>query len=167
MAREPAAGTIAAADAAELLMIDKRQVQRLAKEGFYPPSVRGRYQTVLLVRGYIRSLKESRKEDTRISAENRVRDARARDFEVRTARAARELAPIAELEAVLDEVVGELRAELIGLGSEITRDLDLRRKIDSAVDAKFTRACQAIVKKASALAAHGEALEADTEAEPG
>ena len=167
MVESPPPGTISTKDAAALLMIEERSVRRLAADGTFPPSVKGRYQTIPMVQGYIRYLQAERKDTTRTSAENRVRDARARDFEVRTAKAARELIAYIEAEAVQDEIVGMLRSGMVGVGASVTRDLELRRKIDAAIDAIFARVHALILEKASSITEGGEAPPADPQAEPG
>ena len=165
MAKEEAtAGTISAQDAAKLLMLEgPRWVQKLAQDGYIQKTGRDRYLTVSVVQGYIRFLKEERKSESRSASENRVRDARAREIEIRTARADRELVELDEVSAVFDEVVGAVKREIEGVSATVTRDMALRRKIDEAIDEVFSRATARIVKAIGALAEGGAALETDEE----
>lgn len=145
------ADTISTKDAAELLMIDERHVRRLAAEGWFSRSKKGRYATVPIVQGFVRSLQERRKANTRVAAENRVREARARHIEIKTARLAGELGSIDELEEVMVYCLGDHHNECVGLGAAVTRDLDLRRKIDNAVAATFARTNDKIAKRLATL----------------
>lgn len=145
------ADTISTRDAAELLMIDERHIRRLAAEGWYPRCKGGRYATVPLVQGFVRALEHRRKANTRVAAENRVREARAQHIELKTARLAGELGSIDELEEIMVTCLGAHRNACVGLGAEVTRDLHLRKKIDNAVAATFARTSANIAKRLAAL----------------
>lgn len=161
---ETTAGTISAQDAAKLLMLEgPRWIQKLAQDGYIQKTGRDRYLTVSVVQGYIRFLKEERKSESRNASENRVRDARAREIEIRTAKADRELVELEEVTGVFDEVVGALKRETEGLAATVTRDMVLRKKIEDAIDEVFQRASARIVKAIGALGEGRSPLEADEE----
>ena len=126
-------------EAADLLMVDPRTIQRLTKDGYIQRKRLGRYLTTSVVQGYIRWLKEERKSDSRISAENRMRKARARQFEVQADMLCEKLASLDEFDETLDELIGELRKGFAGMPARVTRDPDIRRSIVASTDALFDR----------------------------
>lgn len=156
-------GTIIVGDAAKLVMLEERRIQQLAVEGWIQKSERGRYLTVSVVQGYIRYLRDQLKNSTGSAAENRVRDARAAEIEMRNAKTDHELVEYSEVEALLDEISGLLKTEFNGFGAQMTRDLTMRRKIEAGVDAIFTRAAARIGEALAALKQSGEIVDADAE----
>jgi len=65
------------------------------------------------------------------AADSRVRDARAREIEVRNAV---RLIEIDEAMAIIEEMIGLFRAETAGLPARVTRDLQFRKTIEIAVN---------------------------------
>lgn len=108
-AEQPAGGMIPVDVAARLVMVTPRRIQQLAREGYIPPAIRGRYQMVGVVQGYIKSLTDEKRSQSRNEHENRIRDARAREIELRIAEKDGVLIDLEEHEAVLDEIVGMFR----------------------------------------------------------
>ncbi len=161
--RDTTGGTIDVQQAARLLMLDPRRIQQLAAEGYIERAAQGRYRTVSVVQGYIRFLKDSIARSQQNVAENRVRDARAREIELRNAKADHALIDYAEAEGVLDEVAGLLKSEFDGFGARMTRDMTMRRKIEAGIDDIFARAAARITETLASLRATGEVVEADDE----
>lgn len=160
----PEAGVITVSNAAKLLMLESdRRVQQLVAEGWIQKDSRGRYLTVAVVQGYIRFLKEQLKERNQNTHTNRLSDSRARSIEVKTAKDEHELVEFDEVAALVDEIAGTLRSELMGFGASMTRDTTMRKKIDAGIDAVFARTQARIVEALKALAESGEIVEADSE----
>lgn len=160
--------TISAPEAAKLLMLGSvRRVQQLADEGYIKRLARGKYSRMDVVHGYIRFLKDTLKDRQTNTHVNRVQDARAREIEIRNAKASHELIEYTEAEAVLLEVAGMLRSEFSGFGARMTRDMPMRRKIESGVDEIFGRASARIVETLKSLREAGEVVDADSEDESG
>lgn len=160
----PATGTVD--EIAEILMLESgRRVEQLVADGYGGRVARGRYDTRAMVQGYIRFLRDDRRDNTASASANRKRDAQTRQIEIANARASHELGEVAELNAVLDEVTGTLRSEFMGFGASLTRDLVMRQKIEDGVDERFARAAESIKQTIAALAAGGEALDTDAEAD--
>lgn len=132
---ESTSGTIPISQAALLLMISDERVRQLVKQGYIERPARGRVPLVGAVQGYIRFLRDEDRRSTKSAADNRVREARAREIELRTAREAGELIPAEEAVAYTQAVVGALISRMNGLPAQITRNLDERRKIESMLDA--------------------------------
>lgn len=159
---------ISGKQAAELLMLGSvRRVQQLADEGYIPKAARGQYRRTDVVHGYIKFLKDGLRERQTNTHTNRVQDARAREIEIRNAKASHELIEYTESEAVLLEVAGMLKAEFSGFGARITRDMPMRRKIESGIDEIFRRASARINETLKSLRESGEVVDTDSEDESG
>lgn len=109
-------------------------IRRLIAEGFIPKQTDGTVLERDVYLGYIRWLTDEQRRATKVAAESRVRDARAREIELRIAEREGRLIEIVDMEEVLDEYGGMLRAELSGLPARVTRDLVLRRTIEQAIE---------------------------------
>lgn len=59
--------------------------------------------------------------------------------EIKIAKAARELVEVDEYFTIADELVTQLRTELEGVSALVTRDLELRKNIEQAINAAFKR----------------------------
>lgn len=145
------AGTITVQQAAALLMCSDRHVQMLVKTGHIQKPNRGRYNLVSCVHGRIASLQEERKNETKTAAENRVKDARAREIEMRNARADNALIETSEAISLVDEILGIIRSGFSGLPARMTRDLKERQKMEGEIDAILNRASARLVKKGGDL----------------
>lgn len=162
--QNPTSGTISGPDAAKLLMLDSvRRIQQLAAEGYIDRAGQGRYVTVSVIQGYIRFLRDERRNNSENASANRNRDAKTREIELRIAKQDHELVDIGEVEAVIDEIAGTLRSEFIGFPASMTRDLPMRKKLEAGIDGIFTRASARIKETLAALRESGEALDTDAE----
>lgn len=161
--KDTTGGTIDVQQAARLLMLEPRRIQQLTAEGYIERAAQGRYPTVSVVQGYIRFLKQTIANSQQNVSHNRVQDARAKEIELRNAKASHELIEYAESEAVLDEIVGMLRAELTGFAAQMTRDMAMRKKIEAGIDGIFTRVAARLAETAQALSSSGEVVDADAE----
>lgn len=161
--KDETAGTISGAEAAQLLMLDIRRVQQLAADGYIERAMHGRYRTVSVVQGYIRFLKQGAANTQANVAENRVRSARAREIELRNARADHQLIEFAEAEAFVDEFAGMLKTEFDGFGAQMTRDMAMRRKIEAGIDGIFKRVSARVTEALAALSSTGEIVDTDPE----
>jgi len=141
---EPA-GLITLEQAGRLLDgITAERVRQLMKEGWIPKERPGRVLMVAAVQGYIRYLKDVAKRTTKTAAESRVRDARAEEIEMRVAERRRELIPIDDATLALDLLVGRVKEEMGGIAARVTRDIDLRRKIEAEVNGAQARIAEAL-----------------------
>lgn len=159
------AGTITVQQAAALLMCSDRHVQMLVKSGHINKPERGRYNLVSCVHGRIAALQEERKNETKTAAENRVKDARAREIEMRNARADKALIDTADAISLVDEILGIIRSGFSGLPARMTRDLTERAKMEGEIDAILNRASARLVKKGGDLRAGRETSEDDEAAD--
>jgi hypothetical protein len=163
-----AAGMMSAESASKLLMITRQRIAQLVREGFIPaPASRGAYHVVGTVQGYIRFLKDEERRTSKTQAESKVRDARAREIEIRIAEKTRDLVPMDEAMNAVDYVFGLLKTELVSMPARITRDLALRRQIEDELDGTLARATGRVAQAGLALRAGRDPDAADAEDEPG
>lgn len=124
---------ITAEVAAALIRVTSRRLRQLTAEGWVKKEA-GQYTIRGVVHGYLDFLDSVREKAAKSAADNRVRDARAREIELRTAREESELVPTEEAVAYTQAVVGALISRMDGLPAQITRDLDERRRIEAMLD---------------------------------
>lgn len=160
-----AAGTAPLDQIARLLMMTPQRVTQLVTAGYIPRSARGVYPVVGAVQGYIRFLKDTERNSTKSAGENRVRDARAKEIEMRIAEKNRDLIPIEDAEGALDHCMAAVVAELSGFSSRVTRDKPLRRMIDKELNEARHRMATALGASAAALRTGGGILATAAEAD--
>jgi phage terminase Nu1 subunit (DNA packaging protein) len=88
-----------------------------------------------------------------------LRRARAREIELRNAVRARELVEYGEACAALDDIVGVIVSELVGLPAAATRDLTMRRQLDDLVRGVRQRAANRLAAQAESLRGNGKAID--------
>lgn len=124
---------VSTTEAGRRLGITGQAIRNLIADGYIQRTAGG-VKSDDAFNGYIRFLKDSDRRTTKSAAESRVRDARAREIELRTAREEGELIPTEEALAYVQAVVGALISRMNGLPAQITRDLDERRRIEAMLD---------------------------------
>lgn len=127
-------GEITIEQAGRLLDLTAERIRQLIKEGYIEKTRYGHTTLVSAVRGYIRFLKEKASDRTQNAAENRVRDARAREIEMRLAREERELIPQDEAQQAMMMLSTFVAQQFQGLPAQITRDMALRKQIEKNLD---------------------------------
>ncbi|WP_156438756.1 hypothetical protein [Bradyrhizobium valentinum] len=138
--------------AGRLLMISAERVRQLAKEGWIEKAGKDQFYLVDVVQGYIRFRNDSERRATKSASASRVSDARAREVELRIAERERRLVELSEMIALSDQLVGMFRAELSGLPARVTRDLQIRRTIETAINDILDRIADAAVSRAGMVA---------------
>jgi hypothetical protein len=131
-------GVITGATVCKLLMLSRQRIDQLVADGWIKRHGTGTFLLVEAVQGYLRFLRESR--NTQSAAEAKVREARAREIDIRAAERAGRLVDVEEIIAVAQAIAGSVRSRHVGASSRITRDLNLRRDIDrelNAIDANI------------------------------
>ncbi|MCR6673243.1 hypothetical protein [Devosia ginsengisoli] len=125
-------------------MITSRWIRKLQADGYIPRPAPGKVALVAAVQGYIKSLKDEDRRSTKTASDSRVRDARAAEIEMRIAERKRELIPIEDAAAAMDLLAGKTKEEMTGLAARITRDMELRRKIEAEVNGAQSRIADAL-----------------------
>jgi hypothetical protein len=101
-----------------------------------------------------------REEVMQTGTENRVRDARARDLEIKSQVRMRELIPMSEAVFALDTVVGLTRSTLGGAAARTSRDIAVQTKADDVIDSCLNSISAGLGKAIGALRAGGDPLSA-------
>ncbi len=156
--------TISPAQAATFLSRSPSWVQALVSQGYISRQSYGRYSVVAIVRGALAYYEDLLQKSNKAAAASRATDARTREIELRIAERRRDLIPIEDAKAEIAAVVSEVRAEIAGLGARITRDMELRRRIDGEADGILGRLAERAAEAGRALAAEGGTVEAEPEA---
>lgn len=139
---------------AALIGVTPRRVQQLAQEGVLDSEAHGTWDATKAVPAYIahRLAQETARTAQRTggAAERHVA-AKARAVELRTAREEGVLCDTTEAVAMVEEVVGTIRAGFGGLAARVTRDLTLRAVIEGEVDNTLDRAAVLLARRAAEL----------------
>jgi hypothetical protein len=114
------------------LDLTKTRIRQLVKEGALSRRTDGTFDLDKSRVGYIKFLRTAARAVKSASA-SRVQNARARQIEVGNARREGELCEVQEALDFVDEVIGGLKSELQGFAARVTRDLELRKKIDDEI----------------------------------
>ena len=121
--------------AAQLLQVTRSRVEGLRDEGVLKRqgSTHNYYYPITdLFIDYTNFIKRDAKRPT-ASAE-RVRNAKAREIELRAAERSGRLIDVEEAEARLVQFAGKIRSMHVALSSRVTRDLNLRKIIDREIN---------------------------------
>lgn len=119
---------------AHLLMCSREWVLKLTQQGALRKDVSGKYYLVQVVHDYLRWRDSEDRRVNKSAAQTRVSDARTRDLELRIAEREGRLVEFAEFIEMADMLCGVVRSELSGLAARVTRDLQVRRTIETAVN---------------------------------
>jgi phage terminase Nu1 subunit (DNA packaging protein) len=142
--------------AARLLMKSPERVRQLAKDGWITQTGAAsdrRYRLLDVVQGYIRFRDDEERRTNKSAAQSRITDARSREVELKNAQREGRLIELDEALAVIEAVIGLLRSLLSGLAARVTRDLVLRRTIETAVHDILDSISDLATKRAKALGA--------------
>jgi hypothetical protein len=101
--------------------------------------------------GWAKFMRAEDRRSTRSSSDSRMRDAKARDIEVRTQQRLSRLVPLEVYEEMIDSITGVIRSEFAGLAVVTTRDLAMRRIIEREVNARLKRIAEYAMAQAIRL----------------
>lgn len=133
-------------EAAELLMLTTERIRGLAKEGFIDKPARGVVSRTSAVQGYIKFLKDEERRTSKSAAASAVQAARAKEIELRIARETGELVLRDDVAAFLADHLSIFRSELAGIPAAMTRDMSMREKFESGLNAAIARLADAFTK---------------------
>ncbi|WP_375791190.1 hypothetical protein ACE102_07515 [Bradyrhizobium sp. vgs-9] len=139
--------------AGRLLMISAERVRQLSKEGWIEKQTKDQFYLVDVVQGYIRFRNDADRRAQKSAADSRVRDARAREIELRNAVREGRLIEIDEAIGTVEQMIGLFRAETAGLPARVTRDLQFRKTIETAVNDILERVADIAAERGRAVAA--------------
>jgi hypothetical protein len=124
---------------AEILTIHQSRLTQLVREGALKRLGKTEYDLKDTVQAYIRHLRDQQKRQQVNTADNRIRDARARDIEARTAQRLGQLVSLALYDEMIDGFAGIVRSEFAGMPAACTRNLPDRRVIERETNARLRR----------------------------
>ena len=154
---------VTARQLAEHLDLTPQRISQLTEDGIIPRNRDGSHPVDAARVAYIRSLRRSASVRTKVQKDgNGLNDARLRKLELEHALAVGEVVNITDVEAKLVEAFSALRNEFAGIGSSMTRDLQLRAIIDEKINDAIDRVRATL--EAAAQAGFGDS-EDDVESE--
>jgi phage terminase Nu1 subunit (DNA packaging protein) len=150
----PRGPLIDTAQAGRLVMKSVERIRQLAKAGWIAQegtAQERRYRLLDVVQGYIRFRDDEDRRTNKSAAHSRIQDARSREVELKNAQREGKLIELDEVIEVVEEIVGTFRLQLSGLPARVTRDLQLRRTIETAVNDILDHIADLAAEKAQAL----------------
>lgn len=153
-------GMLTAEQAGQLIMVSGERVRQLSKQGFIQKVGHGKFPLVSVVQGYIKFLRDDEKKNSKVAADAKVREMKAKEIEQRIAERNKELVHIDDVNAVVSDFVATVRAEIVGISARITRDPDDRRRCENVINDILNRISERQSQTARALSADGFADEA-------
>lgn len=154
-------GEMTLTDAGALIGTSDEWVRRLIAEGVIKRTPNGGVYRDEVVRGYIGWLRDEQRKATKAAGENRVKDARAREIELRIAQIEGDLIDLSDHDAIVDEMAGLFVASLSSLPARVTRDIPLRRKIEAECDQIRSQIAAVAAKRGTELQEAGVADRGD------
>ena len=149
-------GFISVGMASRLLMVSEERVRQLVKLGYVPRVAKGKFPLVGVVQGYIKFLKDEERRSSKTATASRMQDAKAAKIEIEIAEKKRELIPVEDHRLVIDIITAKVRDEISGLPARFTREMELRRKLETEVNASLNRIAGAIDASADFIEKGGE-----------
>lgn len=160
-------GLIGAEQAARIIRVTPRRLQQLVADGYIKKTGRGQYSPIQVVHGYLDFKEEQIRQASRSADESELRRARIRQIEIQTAQLEGDLILAADAMAILDEVIGVIRSGFAGMPARLTRDLDLRDKLEDGIDGVLRAASRRISQAAQAAVEGSGDADAGAEADAG
>jgi hypothetical protein len=142
--------------AALLIMKGGERVRQLVKAGWITasgPANDRRYRLLDVVQGYIRFRDDEDRRANKTAAHTRITDARSREVELKNAQREGKLIELEEALATLEAVVALFRLEISGLPARVTRDLQFRRTIETALHDILDHIADLAAERAKAMGA--------------
>ena len=159
-ASHPRGPALTGEQAGRLIMRTVERVRQLSKDGWIPREGSGqmqRFRLLDVVQGYIRFRDDADRRSSKSAAQSRITDARSREVELRNAIREGKLIELDEALATVEMVLGVFRQQLTGLPARVTRDLVLRRTMETAIHDILDRIADIAEQRAKALGARAAA----------
>jgi len=162
--REP---DLSQTEAAGILQVTPAWIRQMINQGYMTLKSNGLIASKDVSAGYIRYLKDEKRQQARSAGVNKVTAARAAEIELRIAMKQRELIPLEDAMLAFSDLCGFCRQSMDGLAARITRDLALRKLIQKEANAVLQEISTRSSECARAMATGGDALEAGDGDDPG
>ena len=158
---------ISQTEAAGVLQVTPAWIRQMIDRGYMTLKGNGLLDAKDVWSGYIRYLKDEKRQSQKSAGETRVAAARASEIELRIAQKQRELIPLDDAMLAFSDLCGFVRQSMDGLAARTTRDIAIRKSIEKETDAVLQEISDRASERGRALAAGGDALEAGDNDEPG
>jgi phage terminase Nu1 subunit (DNA packaging protein) len=122
------------ADAQRVIGKGETHILMLVKTGLLKKVGPGRYRVADVAQAALNFRESEDRQSSQTAETRRVQTARAKEIELRTARAQGRLIEVEDLKFWMDETLGMFRSELWGLPAASSRDLTLRVEIQKHLD---------------------------------
>ncbi|MGF3022651.1 hypothetical protein ACQVP2_07465 [Methylobacterium aquaticum] len=148
--------------------VSDETILKLVKAGTIKRYGRGRYRLRESLVARLRHLQDEQRQASKSAGESRLKDKRAEEIDMRLEERSGALVAEARAEAlaIVDEFAGPLRSDLMSIPARVTKDLALRRQIESEIDVAFGAAAKRAAAAASGDGEAGAAVGAKTPAKP-
>lgn len=119
-------------------------ILKLARSSVIPRYGKGRYRLRESLVALSRWRQDEQRRSSKSAASSRVSDRRADEIEMRIEEKSRALVKEAvdEALAIVDEFAGGLRSDILSIGARVTKDIPLRRRIETEVNDAFGAAAR-------------------------
>jgi len=135
----PEEGTVAIEFFARIYGLNAERIRQLIKEGWIPRGPRGRVKFIESIQGMDRYRQDQVKRAKENSADHRIRDFKAREMELKIAHREGSLIDYDEVLSICQELFGTLKSEFDGLAASVTRERELRHRIEDRVNGALGR----------------------------
>lgn len=119
--------------------VTRQTLARLVRDGEIPKAGHGKFDLALATQAFIAHRERVAGAAKPTAAEDRLKELRAKEIELRIARDERQLITLAEAIALDDQFVGAFLAELSALPAAVSRDQAIRLKVEDAIFAARER----------------------------
>jgi len=134
--------------------LHRSRISQFVAEGWLIPAGRkSHFKWFDACQAYVRYLRAEDRKTSKSASDSRMRDAKAREIEVRTNQRLGRLVPLDAYEEMIDNICGIVRSEFAGLAASSTRDLTQRRIIEREVNARLRRIAEHAMAQAIRLEA--------------
>jgi DNA polymerase III alpha subunit len=140
----------------DLVGVGNERLEQLVRKGWFKKLGYNRWSISEVVKGFIKYKNDADRRTSKSAVASRVSTARAQEIELRIAQRSGELCETDEAVALVDDVIGTLKADLMSLPATVTRDLKLRADIEKAVNDILNRTSRRLGLQAQNLRVDGE-----------
>lgn len=132
-------GTIAIDVFARIYELNPERIRQLIKEGWIPKGPHGRVNFVAGIRGMDRYRQDQLARANARQNDSKIKDARAREIEMRIAQKTGALIEFDEALSICQTLFGLLKSELDGLAASVSREREMRHRIQDRLDGALKR----------------------------
>jgi hypothetical protein len=138
------AGTVTIESFAKVYELHPERVRQLIKEGWIPRGPRGKVNFIKGIQGMDKYRQDQLARATAKMGDSKIKDARTKEIEMRIAEKSGALISFDEVLAINQTLWGAMKAELDGLAASVSREREVRHRIQDRVDGALNRVAKRI-----------------------